>query len=112
MVPYLDLHASYVELEAKIEEEVRHLLKSGHYILDYQTDASKENFPPYLYIQHIIGVASAIDTLEISSREMNAGSGDEVIGLSTTSIATRLAVSYCGLIPVRVELNEETKCIN
>jgi dTDP-4-amino-4,6-dideoxygalactose transaminase len=112
MFPYLDLRAAYLELEAEIDAAVKRVLKSGRYILGPEVDAFEESFAAYCEAKYAIGVANGLDALELSLRAMNVGPGDEVIVPSNTYIATWLAVSNCGAIPVPVEPNEETYCIN
>jgi dTDP-4-amino-4,6-dideoxygalactose transaminase len=53
-----------------------------------------------------------LDALHITLKAMGIGTGDEVIVPSNTYIATWLAVSHTGAIPIPVEPDEETYNIN
>jgi dTDP-4-amino-4,6-dideoxygalactose transaminase len=53
-----------------------------------------------------------LDALQIALRTLGIGKGDEVIMPSNTYIATVLAVSYVGAIPVFVEPDEDSFNIN
>jgi dTDP-4-amino-4,6-dideoxygalactose transaminase len=55
-----------------------------------------------------VGVASGLDALYLGLRALDVGPGDEVIVPSNTYIATWLAVSMCGAIPVPVEPENDT----
>ena len=55
-----------------------------------------------------MGVGNGLDALHLALLAMEVGSGDEVIVPSNTYIATWLAVSQCGAVPVPVEPDEAT----
>ena len=61
---------------------------------------------------HCIGVGNGLEALHLVLRAMNIGPGAEVIVPANTYIATWLAVSYAGAIPVPVEPDEGTYNIN
>jgi dTDP-4-amino-4,6-dideoxygalactose transaminase len=55
-----------------------------------------------------VGVANGLDALRLSLLAMGIGAGDEVIVPSNTYIATWLAVSQTGALPVPVEPQDST----
>ena len=114
-VPFLDLQAAYLELESEIKEATNRVLSSGWYILGPEVEAFEEEFANYCQAEHCVGVANGLDALILALRAMDVGHGDEVIVPSNTYIATWLAVSHCGAIPVPVEPDEKTynidKCL-
>ena len=59
-------------------------------------------------VGHCVGVGSGLDALHLILRAYEAGPGDEVIVPSNTFIATWLAVSYAGAVPVPVEPDPRT----
>jgi dTDP-4-amino-4,6-dideoxygalactose transaminase len=107
-VPFLDLGAAYSELKAEIEAAVLASLRSGWYIGGQEVDAFEHEFAAYTETRHCVGVANGLDALHLSLCAMDIGAGDEVIVPSNTYIATWLAVSQCGAIPVPVEPLEST----
>lgn len=102
-VPFLDLRASYRELQDEIESEVLRSLRSGWYIGGGDLDAFEKDFTAFTQTGHCIGVANGLEALHLALRALDVGPGDEVIVPSNTFIATWLAVSECGAIPVPVE---------
>lgn len=102
-VPFLDLGAAYTELKAEIETAVLATLRSGWYIGGQEVEAFEHEFAAYTETRHCVGVANGLDALHLALRAMDIGAGDEVIVPSNTYIATWLAVSQCGAIPVPVE---------
>jgi dTDP-4-amino-4,6-dideoxygalactose transaminase len=111
-VPFLDLGAAYSELKAGIETAVLASLRSGWYIGGQEVEAFEHEFAAYTETRHCVGVANGLDALHLALRAMDIGAGDEVIVPSNTYIATWLAVSQCGAIPVPVEPLESTCNIN
>lgn len=109
---FLDLRAAYLELEGEIDAAVKRIFNSGQYILGAEVEAFEEAFSAYCDAKYAIGVGNGLNALELALRAMNVGPGDEVIVPSNTYIATWLAVSQCGAVPVPVEPSESTYCID
>jgi dTDP-4-amino-4,6-dideoxygalactose transaminase len=107
-VPFLDLHAAYHELKAEIDSAVLGVLDGGCYILGSEVDIFEDEFTAFSEANHAIGVGNGLEALELALLAMEIGRGDEVIVPSNTYIATWLAVSHCGAIPVPVEPLEGT----
>jgi dTDP-4-amino-4,6-dideoxygalactose transaminase len=102
-VPFLDVHAAYFELKTDIDAAIARVLNSGCYILGSEVEAFEVEWSNYCCAHHAIGVANGLDALQLALRAMGIGPGDEVIVPSNTYIATWLAVSQCGAVPVPVE---------
>ena len=110
-VPFLDLQAAYLELQAELDAACRRVMASGWYILGQEVEAFESEFAAYCGVRHCIGVSNGLDALELILRGYGIGAGDEVIVPANTFIATWLAVSRAGAIPVPVEPNESTHTI-
>jgi len=102
-VPFLDVRAAYDELRAEIDEAVARVLDSGRYILGPEVESFEEQFAAYCAADHCIGVGNGLDALHLALLAVDIRPGDEVIVASNTFIATWLAVSYAGAIPIAVE---------
>jgi dTDP-4-amino-4,6-dideoxygalactose transaminase len=107
-IPFLDLGAGYRELRSEIDQAVRRTLDSGCYILGPEVEAFEGEFAQYCAASYAVGVASGSDAIRLGLLALDVGPGDEVIVPSNTYIATWLAVSQCGAIPVPVEPDEAT----
>jgi dTDP-4-amino-4,6-dideoxygalactose transaminase len=107
-VSFLDLGAAVAELRQEIDGAVARVLESGFYILGPEVEAFEDEFSKYCEVTHCIGVGNGLDALHLVLRAWGIGSGDEVIVPSNTYIATWLAVSQCGAVPVPVEPVEFT----
>ena len=112
MIPFLDLKALHVELREEINEAIARVVDSGWYILGPEVEAFEAEYAAYCGTAYSVGLANGLDALHLALRAMDVGPGDEVIVPSNTYIATWLAVSQCGAIPVPVEPDETTFNLN
>jgi len=107
MIRFLDLKKITQKNYEEIKEAVNRVVDSGQYILGNEVEKFERNFATYCGTDHCIGVASGLDALSLILRGyIEIGiiqEGDEVIVPANTFIATILAVSRNGLIPVLVE---------
>ena len=111
-VSFLDVVGLNLELKYEMEEAYHRVLQSGWYILGKEVEAFEREFSEYCTTKHCIGVGNGLDAIHLILRALDIGSGDEVIVPANTFIATWLAVSYAGAIPVPVEPDEKTCNIN
>jgi dTDP-4-amino-4,6-dideoxygalactose transaminase len=107
-VPFLDVKASYLELQEELDTAFRRVMDSGWFILGEEVEAFERAFGGYCGAKHCIGVGNGLDALILILRGYGIGPGDEVIVPANTYIATWLAVSYVGAKPVPVEPDPAT----
>ena len=107
-VAFLDLRAGYLELKDDIDAAVDRVLDSGQYIFGPEVEAFEMAFAQYCEANHAVGVANGLEALILSLRALGIGEGDEVLVPSNTYIATWLAVSEVGALPVPVEPDPAT----
>jgi dTDP-4-amino-4,6-dideoxygalactose transaminase len=102
-IPFLDLKAPYLELKEELDAAYQRVMESGHYILGQELEHFEREFAEYCETKYSVGVGNGLEALHLILRAMDIGEGDEVIVPAHTYIATWLAVSYAGAIPVAVE---------
>lgn len=107
-VPFLDMKTPYMELKDELDAAYRRVMKSGWYILGQEMETFEAEFASYCQAKYCIGVGNGLDALHLILRALDIGPGDEVIVPAHTFIATWLAVSYAGAMPVPVEPDERT----
>src|SRR5262245_42282727 len=107
-VPFLDLGTAHRELAEELDAAYRRVAASGWYILGPELEDFERAFASYCGAKHCIGVGNGLDALHIALRACGIGTGDEVIVPSHTFIATWLAVTYAGAMPVAVEPDPRT----
>lgn len=107
-VPFLDFVGPYEELKAELDEAYFRFMRSAWYILGKEVEAFEQEFATYCGVKHCVGVGNGLEALHLILRAYDIGDGDEVIVPSNTYIATWLAVSYAGAVPVPVESDSKT----
>ncbi len=110
--PFLDLKPTYEKLQDELDDAYRRVMRSGWYILGEEVKKFEDEFAAYCNVRHCIGVGNGLDALFLSLRALDIGPQDEVIVPANTFIATWLAVSHTGAIPVPVEPDIKTYNIN
>lgn len=112
MIKFLDLQKINLDHQSEIEERILNTFRSGWYLLGNEVKQFEENLKNYLGAKEVIGVANGLDALRLILRayiEMGVMKpGDEVIVPANTYIASVLAISDNGLVPVFVEPNPLT----
>lgn len=107
-VPFLDLKATYLEIKDELDAAYHRAMDSGWYILGGEVCAFEEEFAAFVGTKHCISVGNGLEALQLILRGYEIGAGDEVIVPANTYIATWLAASGAGAVPVPVEPVERT----
>lgn len=112
MIPFLSLKDVTALYEAEINEAVARVVKSGWYLQGPENEEFEKNYSQFIGTKHTIGCANGLDALIWIFRayiEMGVMKpGDEVIVPANTYIATILAITENGLVPVLVEPSIDT----
>lgn len=107
-IPLVDLRAQYLPLKDEIIVGIEQVLGGMHLFLGENVRKLEEEFSEYCGAQFGIGVSDGTTALHVILRAMGIGSGDEVITVSHTFIATVEAVLLAGAKPVFVDINPDT----
>ena len=107
-IPFLDFIGPYEELRAELDEVYGRFMRSTRYILGKEVESFEDEYAAYCGTSYCVGVGNGLDALHLILRALAIGPGQEVIVPSNTYIATWLAVTYAGGIPVPVEPDPRT----
>lgn len=107
-VPFLDFAATIAEIRTELNEAITRVIDSGITILGPELEAFEAEFARYCGAQHAIGVSNGLEALSLTLRAAGIGPGDEVIVPSQTFVASWLAVSHVGAIPVEADVDPTT----
>ena len=106
-IPFLSLKDVTALHGAEINEAVTRVVNNGWYLQGKENERFEENYSKYIGSKYTIGCANGLDALIWIFRayiEMGVMQpGDEVIVPANTYIATILAITENGLVPVLVE---------
>ena len=107
MIKFLDLQKINLQHQEEIEAKLLQVFRSGWYLMGNELNLFEKNLSQYIGTKHAIGVANGLDALRLIFRgyiEMGLmKEGDEILVPSNTYIASILAISDNGLVPVLVE---------
>ncbi|MCA1497357.1 MULTISPECIES: DegT/DnrJ/EryC1/StrS family aminotransferase [unclassified Bradyrhizobium] len=108
MIPFLDLKAQYSQIKPEIDAAVARVVSSGHFVLGPEVTAFEERFANYCRTTACRAVNSGTSALHLALLAAGVGSGDEVITVSMTFVATTAAILYSGARPVFVDVDPVT----
>ncbi|QNG30985.1 DegT/DnrJ/EryC1/StrS family aminotransferase [Synechococcus sp. LTW-R] len=103
MIKFLDLESINRRFDRHFKDSFDKFLKQSWIVLSDELKSFEHNFANYLGVKHCIGVGNGLDALEIVLECWNIGAGDEVIVPANTYIATWLAITRVGAVPIPVE---------
>lgn len=112
MIPFNDFRIMHQELKDKMEETFRKVYEENWFIQGKQEENFTKEFAEYCGAKYCVGVGNGLDALRMILQAFDIGAGDEVIVPSNTFIATVLAVTYVGAVPVLVEPDIKTYTID
>jgi dTDP-4-amino-4,6-dideoxygalactose transaminase len=102
-IPFVDIPAMHRDLAEEIDGAIRRVIEAGSFVLGPQLEAFEAEFAQYCGVRHCIGVGNGLEALELLLRAHGIGPGAEVIVPAGTFIATWLAVTRVGAMPVPVD---------
>lgn len=116
MIKFLDLKAINHDVRSELLEACARVIDSGWYIGGTELQRFEEEFAEYCGTKYCVGVANGLDALSLTLRAWKElgylKKGDEVIVPANTYIASVLAITENGLVPVLVEPDPATYNLN
>jgi len=111
-VPFLDLWLQHLPLMSEFNQAIQEVIESAAFAGGRFVTAFEEDFAAYCNVPHAIGVGSGTEARWLSLLACGVGSGDEVITVPSTFMATAEAITHCGARPVFVDVDEQTYTMN
>ncbi len=112
MIKFLDLQAINQVHKNELKQAFERVLDSGWYIMWAELKKFESEYAAYCGTRHAIGVANGLDALILIIRAYKElgyfNEGDEILVPANTYIASILAISANGLIPVLIEPDMES----
>jgi dTDP-4-amino-4,6-dideoxygalactose transaminase len=111
MIPFNNLKADYSYHKEAIDNSVQDVLASGWHILGKEVSKFETQLAKFSQVKYSVGVASGLDSLELSLQALGIGKGDHVITTPVSAFATTLAILNTGAVPVFVDIDPQTGMI-
>jgi len=107
-VPFMDLKAQFAGLKDEVLPALEQAAESAAFILGPRVAEFEAAFAEYVGARHCVAVNSGTSALHLALLAAGVGAGDEVITVPMTFIATSWAITYCGAVPVYVDVDPVT----
>ncbi len=107
-VPFLDLTAHHEPLRAEFDRAISEVIDRNAFAGGPFVEKFEGEFARFCNCQYGIGLGSGTEALWLALLAAGVGSGDEVITVPMTFMATAEAITYAGAKPVFVDVDEQT----
>jgi dTDP-4-amino-4,6-dideoxygalactose transaminase len=102
------MRAQFAPIRAEVMCALTEVADSGGYVLGPKVAAFEAEFAAAHRVKHCIAVNTGTSALHLALIGAGVASGDEVITVPMTFVATSWAISYCGATPVFVDVDPAT----
>ena len=111
MIFFANPKSEYIFLKKKIDNKIKRILNSNSYILGSEVKSFEKNFSRYLDVDNCVTVNSGTAALHLALSLFDI-KDKEVILPSLSFASTAHAILYNGGIPVFVDVDPKTLCID
>lgn len=102
-VPFAEFAIMHNEIKEEVMLKFKEVYEKNWFIHGEEDRLFETEFASFCGAKYCVGCGNGLDALYLILRAFDIKAGDEVIVPSNTYIATALAVTYAGAIPVFVE---------
>jgi dTDP-4-amino-4,6-dideoxygalactose transaminase len=108
VIPFVDLKAQYATIQVEVKSAIEGVLQSCQFTLGSEVASFEEEFAAYCQALQGIGVNNGTSALHLALLAAGIRSGDEVITVPFTFVATVSAIHYTGATPVFVDIDAQS----
>src|SRR5271154_1923826 len=107
-VPVLDLKAEYEELRSEILPALDRVCRNASFVLGEEVEAFEREFADFCGTKHCVALSTGTAALHLALLALGVQTDDEVITSPNTFLASAEAITYCGAVPVFVDIDPAT----
>lgn len=111
-IQMVDTQTQYQKIKNEVDQAIKDVIDSSAFINGKIVQDFALNLARYLDAKFLVPCANGTDALQIAMMGLDLKPGDEVITPSFTYIATTEVIALLKLIPVFVEVDPQTFCID
>src|SRR5438093_6577444 len=106
-VRFVDYPAQFKKMESEIIGTIRTVLSQGDLMLRQQLRDFESHLAAFAGTRYAVGTSNCTDALHLTLRAAGIRSGDEVITVSHTFVATAAAIHHTGATPVLIDIGDD-----
>ncbi len=107
-IEMVDLHGQYLKIKSGIDSAIQQVIDSSAFIKGKELQLFQEELSRYMGGCHVVACANGTDALQVAMMALELKPGDEVITTPFTFISTVEVIRLLGLVPVLVDVKEDT----
>jgi dTDP-4-amino-4,6-dideoxygalactose transaminase len=107
-VPLLDLKSEYAQLRDEILPALDRVCQHAAFVLGEEVEAFEREFADFCGARHCVAVSNGTAALHLGLLGLGVQADHEVITTPNTFLATAEAITYCGAVPVFVDVDPAT----
>ncbi len=111
-IPALDMKAQLAPIRKDIDQAIARVLDHGGFILGKEVEKFEKDICLYSGSKYSIGVSNGTDAITLALEALGIKRGDRVLCPAFTYYATVGAVASIGAIPVFIDIDPKTYCID
>ncbi len=111
-VPFVDLRAQHDEVREEMDAAIADVIARSSFIGGPYVEGFERDFAAYCGAESAIGCGSGTDALKLALLACGVESGDEVMTVPMTFMATAEAISGIGAVPVFIDVDSTTYTID
>ncbi len=103
VIPFFSLRTVHEAIHEEVQAAIARVYEADWFVLGAKVMQFERAYSLFNEVQQTVGVGNGLDALALALRALGIGPGDEVLVPANTYVATWLAVSHVGAVPVPVE---------
>jgi dTDP-4-amino-4,6-dideoxygalactose transaminase len=107
-IPLVGLYAQYQQIKSEIDNAIEKVISKSQFVGGEGVRLFEEEFAAYCESDACVAVGNGTDAIYLALRAMGIGSGDEVVTVSHTFIATAEGITATGARPIFIDVKEDT----
>jgi dTDP-4-amino-4,6-dideoxygalactose transaminase len=107
-IPFLDLVTPHVEMEQELTAVFQKAIRTAGFIGGPMVEEFEKAFAEFCETDHSVAVSSGTDALRFALTAAGVSTGDVVVTVPHTFIATTEAISQAGAVPEFIDIDERT----